>query len=62
MRVALPAADADVLHRTEEEIGAGLLRELVAQPRDDLLGAILRSVERLQRDEHRARVALRRRR
>ena len=56
--VALPAADADVLHGREEEIGAGLARELPPQPGDDPLGAVLALGQRLQRDEHRSSVAL----
>ncbi len=57
--VALPAADADVLHRREEEIRAGLARELPPQPRDDPVGAVVALGQRLQRDEHRSGVPLR---
>ena len=46
--VALPAADANVLHRSEKEIGAGLARELAAQSRDDAIRAVLALGQRLQ--------------
>src|SRR5690348_2560744 len=51
-------ADADVLHRVEEQVRPGLLRQLAAQALDDLVGADLAHVERLERDEHEAAVSL----
>src|SRR5215470_9686019 len=56
--VALPAADADVLHGVQEQIGPRLLGELDAQTGDDLVGALFALRKRLERDEHRTGVAL----
>ena len=43
LRLALASADADVLHRLQEQVRAGLALELPAQPRDDLIGGDLRA-------------------
>ena len=55
---ALPAADAYVLDRVEDEVGTGLPGEPGAQPRHDPVGALPALGERFQRDEHRPGVAL----
>src|SRR5438552_900512 len=55
--IARPSADADVLHRVQEQVGARLLGELDAQPRDDLVGRLLPLGQRLERDEHHAGIA-----
>jgi hypothetical protein len=57
LRVRRAAADPDVLNRLQEKIRARLFRELHAQPRDHLVGGLLALAERLQRDEHRSRIA-----
>src|SRR6185437_9607361 len=57
--VGLAATDADVLHGIEEQVRAGLLGELDAQPRDHLVGRLLAFRERFQRDEHPSGIALR---
>ena len=62
LRIGLSAADADVLNRNEEEVGAGLVRKVAAQPRHDRVGRELAFGQRLQRDEEVRRVALARRR
>ena len=63
LRVALPAADADVLHRLQEQRGARHLRELGrAAARSPDRPRRLRSRQRLQRDEDEAAIGLRRRR
>ena len=59
LRVGLAPADPDILHRLQEQVGAGLLGELAAQPRDHLVGGFLALGDRLQRDEHHPGIALR---
>ena len=39
LRVALPAADAQILRGLQKERGAGNVRQLAANPGDDLIGA-----------------------
>ena len=56
LRIALAAADPDVLHRLHEEVGAGHLGELGPQAGDHLVGRQLALAERLQGGEHEARV------
>ena len=51
---AEPAADADVLPRLHEELGAFDRRHLGAQPLDDLVGGLVALVVRLQLNEHAA--------
>ncbi len=58
LRVALAAADADVLHRLQEERGAGNLAELAAQPCDHRVRREPALALRLERDEDEARVGL----
>src|SRR6202008_4946241 len=54
LRIALPAADANILSRLQEERRSRHLRQLAAQARDDPLGRQLALGERLQRDEDEA--------
>ena len=56
LRLALAAADAEVLRRLQEQGRAGHHRQFAAQPADHLVGADLALGERFQRDEHAAAV------
>ena len=58
LRVALAAADADVLHRLQEQIGARHLGQLGAQAGDHLVGRDVALGQGLQRGEDEARVGL----
>ena len=58
LRVARAAADADVLHRLQEQGGARNHRHLPPQPRDDAVGGDVTLVRRIQRDEHEAGIGL----
>ena len=50
--VRLPAADADILHRHQEQVGPGLVGQLFAQPVDHLLRRLVALVARLEGDKH----------
>ena len=50
--VGLTAADADILYRHQEQVGPRLLRQLFAQPIDNLLGRFMALIARLEGDKH----------
>ena len=59
LRVGLAPANAYVLHRNHEEVGARLLGQLGAQPRHHLIGRSVALGQWLERHEHLGRIALR---
>src|SRR5439155_6833580 len=54
LRVAGAAADAEVLHRLQEQRSARHPSRLATEAADDLVGGHLALVERLEGDEHAA--------
>src|SRR5207302_4434774 len=58
LRSARTSADADVLRGLQEQIRAGLVRELAAQARYDAVRRDLALGQRLQGNEHLAAIAL----
>ena len=56
LRVAGPASHAHILHGLQKEGGSGHARQLRPQALDDLVGADLAFIQRLQRNEHPRRI------